>query len=71
MAQHALARHTDAVTALREAYASIYRLLDAQAHLWAFVDIFRFFCVMLLCCIPLIFLFKRAKHAPVRQAEVA
>jgi hypothetical protein len=31
--------------------------------LWAFVDIFRMFGLMVLCCLPLIFLFKRIKHA--------
>ncbi len=70
-ARHALAQHADPVTATRQAYAAIYGLLDAQSHLWAFVDNFRIFGVMVLCCIPLIFLFKRVRHAPVRQAEVA
>jgi MFS transporter, DHA2 family, multidrug resistance protein len=69
-AQHALGQHADPVTATHQAYAAIYNLLDAQAHLWAFVDNFRVFGVMLLCCLPLIFLFKRVKHAPVRQAAV-
>ena len=45
-------------------------MLNQQAHLWAFVDTFRMFGLMVLCCIPLIFLFKRVKHAPVRQVEV-
>jgi len=69
-AQHALARKSDPVTALRQAYAVFYNLLNAQAHLWAFVDNFQIFCVMVLCCLPLIFLFKRVRHAPVRQVEV-
>jgi DHA2 family multidrug resistance protein len=68
--QHALAQEGDPVTATHQAYAAIYGLLNAQAHLWAFVDNFRIFGVMLLCCLPLIFLFKRVKHAPVRQAAV-
>jgi len=69
-AQYALAQHGDSVRASYQAYAAIYNLLKAQAHLWAFVDNFRIFGVMVLCCIPLIFLFRRVKHAPVRQVEV-
>jgi hypothetical protein len=34
------------------------------------VDTFRIFGLMVLCCLPLILLFKRVKHAPIRQAEV-
>ncbi len=69
-AQAMLARHSDPVTAMHQAYALIYTTLNAQAHLWAFVDAFRVFGLMLLCCIPLIFLFKRIKHVPIRAAEV-
>jgi DHA2 family multidrug resistance protein len=70
-AQHALAQQTDPVTASHQAYGLIYGTLNAQAHLWAFVDTFRIFGMMVLCCLPLILLFKRVKHAPVRQAEGA
>jgi MFS transporter, DHA2 family, multidrug resistance protein len=70
-AQHALAQQTDPVTATHQAYGLIYGTLNAQAHLWAFVDTFRLFGLMVLCCLPLILLFKRVKHAPVRQAEAA
>jgi DHA2 family multidrug resistance protein len=69
-AQHALAQHTDPVTASHQAYGLIYGTLNAQAHLWAFVDTFRVFGLMVLCCLPLILLFKRVKHAPVRRVEV-
>jgi MFS transporter, DHA2 family, multidrug resistance protein len=69
-AQAMLARHGDPVTALDQAYALIYNVLDQQAHLWAFVDTFRLFGLMVLCCIPLILLFKRVRQAPVRHAEV-
>jgi DHA2 family multidrug resistance protein len=69
-AQHFLAQQSDPVTATHQAYAAIYGLLNAQAHLWAFVDNFRIFGVMVLCCIPLVFLFRRVKSAPVRQVAV-
>jgi DHA2 family multidrug resistance protein len=69
-AQHALAQQTDPVTATHQAYGLIYGTLNAQAHLWAFVDTFRIFGLMVLCCLPLILLFKRVKHAPTRHVEV-
>jgi DHA2 family multidrug resistance protein len=60
-AQHAMARQVDPVTATSRAYDILYQTLDSQAHLWAFVDNFRLFCLMALCCIPLAFLFKKAQ----------
>ncbi|HEX7618275.1 MAG TPA: DHA2 family efflux MFS transporter permease subunit [Verrucomicrobiae bacterium] len=68
-AQHALAQHTDPVTASHQAYGLIYGTLNAQAHLWAFVDTFRIFGLMVLCCLPLILLFKRVQRAPVPQVD--
>ncbi|HEX3627704.1 MAG TPA: DHA2 family efflux MFS transporter permease subunit [Verrucomicrobiae bacterium] len=65
-AQHALARQTDPVTATGQAYSLLYQTLDAQAHLWAFVDNFRFFCLLSLACVPIIFLFKRVIRPPAR-----
>jgi MFS transporter, DHA2 family, multidrug resistance protein len=65
-----LARHSDPVTATHQAYAIVYNTLNQQAHLWAFVDTFRVFGFLVLCCIPLIFLFKRIKNVPVAAAEV-
>jgi MFS transporter, DHA2 family, multidrug resistance protein len=37
-AQHALGQQTDPVTATHQAYGLIYNTLNAQAHLWAFVE---------------------------------
>ena len=71
MAQAVIARHGDPVTAGHQAYALIYNLLSQQAHLWAFVDTFRIFTLLVLCCLPLIFLFQRVRRAPARQAELA
>ena len=68
--QHALVRHTDAVTAKAQAYSIIYQTLDHQAHLWAFVDNFRLFGLLALGGIPLIFLFKRIKREPARAVAV-
>jgi DHA2 family multidrug resistance protein len=68
-AQHALAQQTDPVTASHQAYGLIYGTLNAQAHLWAFVDTFRIFGLMVLCCLPLILLFKRVQRAPMRHVD--
>ena len=70
-AQAMLARHGDSVTAMHRAYALIYNMLNQQAHLWAFVDTFRVFALIVLCCLPLIFLFKRVRQTPVRRVELA
>jgi DHA2 family multidrug resistance protein len=70
-AAHALlVRHGDPVHATSQAYSLVYNTLDHQAHLWAFVDNFRLFGLLALGCVPLIFLFKRIKHEPVRAVEV-
>ncbi|MGH7979916.1 MAG: MFS transporter, partial [Limisphaerales bacterium] len=64
LAEHALARQTDPVTATGQAYSLLYQTLDSQAHLWAFVDNFRLFCLLALGCVPLVFLFKRVSRPP-------
>jgi len=69
-AKAALARHSDPVTATGQAYALFYNELNQQAHLWAFVDTFRIFALMVLCCLPLIFLFKRIRTVK-KQVTVA
>jgi DHA2 family multidrug resistance protein len=69
-AQAALARHGDPVSAMHQAYALIYGALNQEAHLWAFVDTFRIFTLLVLSCIPLIFLFKHVHHATVPRVEV-
>src|SRR5437660_953771 len=54
--------------ATEQAYHIIYsRLLD-QARLWAFVDNFRLFGLLCLACVPLVFLFKKAKSAAAKVA---
>jgi DHA2 family multidrug resistance protein len=69
-AEAMLARHSDPVTAAGQAYGLFYSMLNQQAHLWAFVDTFRVFGLMVLCCLPLIFLFKQIKRPVVRAVEL-
>lgn len=68
MAQHAFARQGDPVAATTRAYDVLYQTLDSQAHLWSFVDNFRFFSFMALSCIPLVFLFKRVSRPAARPS---
>jgi DHA2 family multidrug resistance protein len=67
-AKNLLSRHADPVTAMHQAYAAVYSLLDQQAHLWAYVDNFFVFGVAAICGVPLIFLFKRVT-APAKIVE--
>jgi DHA2 family multidrug resistance protein len=69
-AQHLLARRSDPVTALHQAYALVGSTLDAQAHLWAFVDNFRVFSLLAFGSIPLIFLFRRVQRPTPGKVEV-
>ncbi|HEU5396340.1 MAG TPA: DHA2 family efflux MFS transporter permease subunit [Verrucomicrobiae bacterium] len=66
-----LARQSDPVTGLHQAYALVYATLDAQAHLWAFVDNFRVFSALAVCGIPLILLFRRVKRPPSKSVDVS
>ncbi len=62
--QAVFAGNHDAATAKAMAYATIYNTLDQQAHLWAFVDVFRLFGGIALGAIPMVLLFKKVKTAP-------
>jgi MFS transporter, DHA2 family, multidrug resistance protein len=50
------------VLAAQQAQGIIYGTLQTQATLWAFVENFRLFGIFCLCCLPLIFLFKKVKR---------
>ncbi|MBU6408901.1 MAG: DHA2 family efflux MFS transporter permease subunit [Verrucomicrobia bacterium] len=65
-----LERHGDPVAAIHRAWAIFYNVLNRQSHLWGFVDTFRYFGLLVLCCVPLIFLLKPPPHAPVRRVDV-
>jgi DHA2 family multidrug resistance protein len=60
-ARAAFAAHTDPVTAAAQAHQLVYSQVLQQTRLWAFVDNFRMFGLLSLCCIPLVYLFKDAK----------
>ncbi len=52
------------------AYKILERTLTSQARLWAYVDDFRYMALVCFACVPVVFLFKRAKaRAGVVHAE--
>jgi len=57
-----MARGSDAFTATRRAYAAVFGLVERQAAMLSFVQIFRFLGIVFLIMIPLIFLMKNPKH---------
>ncbi|HZV34577.1 MAG TPA: DHA2 family efflux MFS transporter permease subunit, partial [Verrucomicrobiae bacterium] len=63
----ALSSQTGTWAAHQQAPAIIYGIVQQQAQLASFVDNFRLFGIVCLLCVPLVFLFKRVRHAPVQS----
>jgi DHA2 family multidrug resistance protein len=61
-ATKALTPQSGPVLAHAQAQGLIYGMLQGQASLWAFVENFRLFGLLCLCCLPLIWLFKKVKR---------
>ncbi len=61
-ATQALTPQSGAVLAHAQAQGLIYNAVQAQASLWAFVENFRLFGLLCLCCLPLILLFRKVKR---------
>src|SRR5215472_10719733 len=57
---HLAARGASSVNALERAYAVIVRGLNAQARLWAYVDVFRYMALVCFACIPIVFALKKS-----------
>jgi DHA2 family multidrug resistance protein len=51
-----------AMAATQEAYGILYRQMQSQAGLWAYIHDFRILGALCLCCVPLAFLFKRISY---------
>jgi DHA2 family multidrug resistance protein len=62
----ALSSQSGPVQAQMQAQGLIYGVLQGQANLWAFVENFRLFGLLCLCCLPLILLFKKVRK---RQSQ--
>jgi DHA2 family multidrug resistance protein len=65
-----LMAHTDPVTATRQAYQTIARMVSEQAAVLAYIDDFRLLAIMCALCIPAVLLFKKVLHLkPVEGAH--
>ncbi|HEY0791243.1 MAG TPA: DHA2 family efflux MFS transporter permease subunit [Chthoniobacterales bacterium] len=69
--QRALAGQSGSVTAQNQAYALMYRTLQAQASLFSYVDGFRLMVLVCFACAVLPFLFKRGARPPAGAAAAA
>jgi DHA2 family multidrug resistance protein len=59
--QAAMAHGADPTTATKQAYAGLFGMVQRQAAMMAYIDVFFLLAVMFLCCVPLILLMKKAK----------
>jgi DHA2 family multidrug resistance protein len=62
--QSFIAAGSDPVTAAQRAYAAMFGIVQRQATMVAFVDVFRLLGVMFLLLLPLILIMKRPRGAP-------
>ena len=53
--------HFGPANALQAARASLYQRLQAQAHAWAFIDVFRWLSLMCFFCVGVVWLLKKVK----------
>jgi DHA2 family multidrug resistance protein len=68
MYQHWMHTLTSAMPA-PQAYGVIYNELLRQASLWAYMDSFRILAALTIICLPIAFIFHRAKHAAPAMAH--
>jgi DHA2 family multidrug resistance protein len=59
---HFMRLHTGPVKSSLRAMSVIERQLNAQAQLWAYVDVFRYMAVLSVLCIPVVFLLSKARR---------
>src|SRR5260370_3976542 len=57
-----MARGADAATATRQAYTAMFGLVQQQAAMLSFIDVFRLLGILFLVVIPLIFVMKRPQR---------
>jgi DHA2 family multidrug resistance protein len=70
--QHYLARQgAGPVAAQHQAYGLMYQLLQQQAGLWAYVDLFRLLVLACAVLVPLMFLFKKGSQPLPKGAAMA
>jgi DHA2 family multidrug resistance protein len=61
-----MARGSDLVTATQQARAAVFGLVQRQAAMLSFTDVFRLMALLFVCLLPLLFLMKtpRAGRGP-------
>ncbi len=55
-----MARGMDAATATKQAYAGLFGMVQRQAAMMAYIDVFFLLAIMFAACLPLILLMKKA-----------
>ena len=66
MKQAFMARGMDAVTATKQAYAGIFGMVQRQAAMMAYIDVFLLLAIMFAACLPLILLMRKPPKGPAR-----
>jgi DHA2 family multidrug resistance protein len=59
-----IALGSDAVTATGRAYAALFGMVEKQASMMSFIDVYRLLGLIFLVSMPLIFLMRRPRHKP-------
>jgi len=60
----AMARGVDAVTANKEAAGGLFGMVQQQAAMMGYIDVFFLLAIMFAACLPLILLMKKAPKGP-------
>lgn len=60
MQQYLSAQGASSTTSLRQSYGLLNLALDGQAHLWSYVDDFRYIALVCFGCVPIVFALKKA-----------
>jgi DHA2 family multidrug resistance protein len=57
-----MSKGMDAVTATRQAYLSVFGMVQQQAAMLSFVSAFRLLAILFMCCLPLILIMRPPRH---------
>jgi DHA2 family multidrug resistance protein len=55
----AMSRGMDSATATKQAYAGVFGMVQQQASMMAYIDVFFLLSIMFLVCLPLILIMKK------------
>jgi DHA2 family multidrug resistance protein len=65
LTQRFIASGSSLSEASNQASAQLYRMVQQQSSILAYLDIIQFFAIAALCMVPLVFLMRRARRAPI------